>query len=57
MEKIDFVKEIQQNGTREQKVIQELKKEDRQAWEDNRIVYIDEQIYISNNKKNQKQVL
>ena len=42
IEKIDFLKEIQRNGTREQEVIQELKKEDRQAWEDNGIIYVDE---------------
>jgi len=38
-------------------VIQELKKEDGQAWEDNRIVYMDGWIYIFNNKKIQEQVL
>ena len=32
-------------------MIQELKKENRQAWEDNRIVYVDRQICILNNKK------
>ena len=41
IEKIEFLKEIQQNRTKEQEVIQELKKKNEQAWEDNRIVYID----------------
>ena len=40
MEKTGFLKEIQQNRTREQEVIQELKKEDGQAWKDNGIVYM-----------------
>jgi len=41
MEKTDFLRVIQQNRIREQEVIQELKKEDGKAWEDNGIVYID----------------
>ena len=57
IEKMDFLKEIQQNGTRKQKVIQELKKENEQAWENNRIVYVEEQIYTPNNKKIQEQIL
>jgi len=32
-------------------MIQELKKEDGQAWKDDGIVYVDGQIYIPNNKK------
>ena len=51
IEETEILKEIQQNRTREQKVIQKLKKEDGQAWEDDRIVYINGQIYIPNNKK------
>jgi len=31
MEKMEFLKEIQQNGTMEKEVIQELKKKDKQA--------------------------
>ena len=38
-------------------MIQELKKEDGQAWEDNRIVYVNGQIYISNNRKIWEQML
>jgi len=36
---------------------QELKKENSLAWEENRIIYIDKQIYIPNNKKLQEQIL
>jgi len=35
----------------------ELEKDNEQVWEDNRIVYIEEKIYILNNKKIQEQVL
>jgi len=45
IEKTELLKKIQQNRTREQEVIQELKKEAGQTWEDNGIVY------IPNNKK------
>ena len=46
-----LLKEIQKNNIREQEVQKELKKEDSQAWEDNRVVYIERKIYISNNWK------
>ncbi len=39
------------------KQTKELDKQDEQAWEDNEIVYINGRIYISNNKKIQKQIL
>ena len=57
LEKADLMKEIQRNGTKEKEVIQELQKEDRQAWESDEIVYIDGQIYIPNNKKLWEQIL
>jgi len=40
LEKTGLMKEIQRNRTKKKKVIQELWKEDRQALESNRIVYI-----------------
>ena len=36
--------------------MKELDKQDGQAWEDNDIVYVDERIYIPNNKKIQEQI-
>ena len=57
IEKTELLKKIQWNKTKEQEVIQELKKEDGQAWKDDRIVYVDRQIYVSNNKKIREQVL
>jgi len=41
LEKTDLIKEIQRKKTKEKEVIQELQKEDRQAWEIDGIVYID----------------
>ena len=57
LEKADLMKEIQRNGTKEKEVIQELQKEDGQAWESDEVVYIDGQIYIPNNKKLWEQIL
>ena len=51
VETTTLLEEIQQNSTRENKVIKELKKEDRQTWEDNRIIYVSRRIYIPNNRK------
>jgi len=36
---------------------QELKKENSLVWKDNKIVYMDRQIYIPNNKKLWEQIL
>ena len=41
IEKMELLKKIQQNGKKEQEMIQELKKENGQAQEDNGIVYVD----------------
>ena len=46
-----LLKEIQNNNIREQEVQKKLDKEDGQAWEDNRVVYIQRKIYILNNWK------
>ena len=57
VEKTTLVEEIQQNSTRENKVIKELQKEDGQTQEDNGIIYMNRRIYSSNNKKIREQVL
>jgi len=41
----------------EHEVEQELKKKDGLAWEQNRIIYMNGQIYIPNNKKLKEQIL
>ena len=42
VEETTLLEEIWRNGTREQEVIKELEKDKEQAWEDDRIVYIEE---------------
>jgi len=44
-------KEIQRNNTKEQEVIKELDKKDSQLWKENGIIYVEERIYIPNNRK------
>ena len=51
VEETTLLEEIQQNGTRENKVIKKLQKKDVQTWKDNGIVYVNGRIYIPNNKK------
>ena len=56
-ENSDLLEEIQRNNTKEHEVEQELKKGDSLAWEQNRITYINGQIYIPNNRKLKEQIL
>ena len=51
VEESNILKEIRKNTTREKEVIQALKKEDGLTWEVDRVVYMEERIYILNNKK------
>ena len=51
VEETTLLEEIRRNQTREQKVQKELEKDKDQAWEDNRIVYMDGKIYVLNNWK------
>jgi len=51
VEESNILKEIKRNTTREKEVIQVLKKEDGLAWKEDRVVYMEERIYILNNKK------
>ena len=57
IEDSDLLEEIWRNNTRKHKVEQKLKKENSLAWEQDRIIYMDGQIYISNNKKIKEQIL
>ena len=47
----DLWEEIQRNNTKKHEVEQKLKKENGLAWEQDGIIYMNEQIYIPNNKK------
>jgi len=48
------IKKIQ---TREQEITKLLKKEDRQSWEENGIVYIDGKIYVPKNRQLRDEIL
>ena len=57
VEETMILNEIWRNQTREQEVQKELEKEKEQEWENNGIIYMEERIYISNNRKIQEQIL
>ena len=56
-DKLDIIKKIKRNNTREQEVVQVLKKEDRLTWKEDGIVYMEGRIYVSNNKKTREKIL
>jgi len=51
VEETILLEEIWWNGTRKHEVAKESDKQDKQAWKDNGIVYVNKKIYIPNNKK------
>jgi len=51
VKEIILLDDFWKNNTREQEVQKELEKEDRQAWKNNRVIYIEERIYVINNQK------
>ena len=53
-DKQEILEEIRRNGTKEWEVIQVLEKNDRLSWEEDRIIYIEGRMYVSNNKKFKK---
>ena len=57
VDKSDIVKEIKRNNTREQEVVQALKKENGLTWEEDGIVYIEGKVYVPNNKKTREKIL
>jgi len=57
VEENNILKEIRRNATREKEVVQALKKEDDLTWKEDRVVYIEEKIYVPNNKKIREEIL
>ena len=57
VEETTLLEEIWKNNTKEQEVLKELEKSKEQIWEDKKIVYVKERIYILNNWKIQEQIL
>ena len=56
-DKLEILKKIKRNNTREQEVVQALEKDNRLSWEQDRIVYMEGRIYIPNNKKLKEKIL
>jgi len=57
VEESDILKEIKRNTIREKEVVQALKKEDGLAWEEDGVVYIEERVYVPNNRKIKEEIL
>jgi len=51
MDKLEILEEIKRNNTREQEMVQALERDDELSWKQDGIVYMEERIYIPNNKK------
>ena len=56
-DELDIIKEIKRNNTREQEVVQALKKEDGLTQKEDGIVYIEGRVYIPNNKRTREKIL
>ena len=57
VDKGNIIKEIKRNNTRENEVVQVLKKEDKLTCEEDGVVYIEGRIYIPNNEKIREEIL
>jgi len=57
VDELDIIKEIRRNNTREQEMVQALRKENGITWEEDRIVYIEGKVYIPNNKRTREKIL
>ena len=52
-----MLKEIRRNNTKEKEIIQAMEKQDGLTWEEDRVVYMEERIYIPSNKKIKEEIL
>ena len=57
VEENNILKEIRRNATREKEVVQALKKEDGLTWKKDRVVYMEERVYVPNKKKILEEIL
>ena len=57
LEDSNLLEEIWRNNIREQEIEQELKKENSLAWKQDRIIYMEGQIYIPNNRNLKEWIL
>ena len=56
-EECDILKEIQKSNTREKKVVKALEKQDGLTWNEDGVVYMEERIYVPNNKRIREKIL
>ena len=56
-EECNITKEIQKNNTREKEMVQALEKQDALTWEEDKVVYMEERIYVPNNKRIREEIL
>ena len=56
-EESEILKEIRRNTTRENEVVQALKRNDSLTWEEDRVVYMEGRVYVPNNKKIKEEIL
>ena len=56
-EENNIIKKIQKNNTREREILQALENEDGLVWEENEVVYMEERIYVPNNKSLREEIL
>ena len=57
VEECEMLKEIRRNNTKEKEIIQAMEKQDGLTWEEDRVVYMEERIYIPSNKKIKEEIL
>jgi len=57
VEESNILKEIKRNMTREKEVIQALKEENGLTWEEDGVVYMEERVYVPNNRKIKEEIL
>ena len=55
--KQEILEEIRRNSTKEQEVIQVLEKDNGLLWEEDKIIYMERRMYISNSKKLKEKIL
>jgi len=56
-EESDIIKKIQKNNIREKEVVQALEKNNGLTWEEDRVAYMEERVYMPNNKELRKEIL
>ena len=53
----DILKRIRKNNTREKEVTQALERNDGLTWEENGVAYMEERVYVPNNKELKEEIL